>query len=71
MLYIERTNDHMEHTNELHLNGSNTKLFTANTAVYSLLKCLRHKRLCLMNCGICLGLFSNMAADVFKNMPAW
>ncbi len=26
MLYIERTNDHMEHTNELHLNGVKYKI---------------------------------------------
>ena len=29
MLYIERTSDHIGHTNELHLKASKTKLFTA------------------------------------------
>ena len=29
MLYIERTSDDIEHTNELHLKASKTKLFTA------------------------------------------
>ena len=31
--HIEHTNDHIEHTSELHLNGSNTKLFTAKTFI--------------------------------------
>jgi hypothetical protein len=29
MLYIERTSDHIEHINELHLKASKKKLFTA------------------------------------------